>query len=262
MYTQCPECRTIFKLANGDLAAARGSVRCGHCAAVFDALVTLAAQLPAEPIESLDLHAAQDRPPQLDLSVFRPSSAEPTLFAEAPDRIHASARSSLPAFASARRRARTRRYWPWLVASAVLMLLLAGQVAWSEREVWIDSAQVRGWLDPLCADFNCKLPLRHDASTLLLASRDIRPHPSVPGALIISATLRNAARFAQAFPIVEITLSDLDGKHVAMRRFKPREYLSDARSITAGLAAGATTSLVFEVADPGKDAIAFEFKFE
>ncbi|MEO6690374.1 MAG: zinc-ribbon and DUF3426 domain-containing protein [Dokdonella sp.] len=263
MYTQCPHCQTIFKLAGTELAAAHGSVRCGHCAAVFDALRTLSAQLPPEPIEGLPTHPKHSVPPQLDLPVFRPSPAQTTLFAAEPaDRAKASERSSLPAFAAARRRARTPRTWPWLVASVLLMLTLVGEIAWSERASWVNDARVRGWLEPACAKLGCRLPLRHDATTLELLSRDIRPHPSVPGALIISATLRNDAAFAQPFPMVEIALSDLDEKRVAMRRFQPREYLSDARAIEGGLAAGASAALVFEVADPGRDAVAFEFKFE
>jgi glyoxylate carboligase len=84
----------------------------------------------------------------------------------------------------------------------------------------------------------------------------------VPGALIISATVRNDADFAQAFPVVEITLSDLDETRIAMRRFQPRDYVNDARTIAGGLAPGASTALVFEVADPGRNAVAFEFKFD
>ena len=76
-----------------------------------------------------------------------------------------------------------------------------------------------------------------------------------------SASVRNDAEFAQAFPIVEITLSDLDETRIAMRRFRPRDYVSDARTLAEGLAPGATTALVFEVADPGRNAVAFEFKF-
>ena len=262
MYTQCPECLTIFKLAGAELAAAHGSVRCGHCAAVFDALRTLSPQLPPEPIEQLDVHSALDAPPQLDMPVFRPNPAQQALFAEAPERVRAAERSSLPAFAAARRRARTQRNWPWLLGSALLVLVLAGQIAWSERAGWIDHAQARAWLEPLCAALDCRLPLQRNAALLELSSRDIRPHPSVPDALIISATLRNDARFAQAFPTVAISLSNLDEKRVAMRRFVPREYLNDPHAIDAGLAPGASTALVFEVADPGDDAVAFEFRFE
>lgn len=262
MYTQCPECLTIFKLEGGELAAAHGSVRCGHCAAVFDALRTLSAQLPPEPIGILDVHVAQADPPQLALPVFRPNPAQATLFAEPAERARAAERSSLPAFAASRRRARRQRNWPWLAGCALLLLTLAGEIALADPSRWIDDAGVRAWLDPLAANFGARLPLRRDAAALELSSRDIRPHPSVEGALIISATLRNDAPFAQAWPVVEVTLSDFDEKPVAMRRFQPREYLSDARAIEPGLAAGASSALVFEVADPGRDAVAFEFKFE
>lgn len=262
MYTQCPECLTIFKLEGEDLAAALGSVRCGHCAVVFDALRTLTAQLPPEPIDALPAHASQGAPPHLEVPVFRPNPAQTSLFAESGERKRATERSSLPAFAAARRRARTPRNWPWWIGSALLLLTLGAEIGWANQAVWLNDGRVRTWLDPLCSHLDCHLPLRRDAATLVLLSRDIRPHPSVPGALIISATLRNDARFAQPYPTVDITLSDLDDKRIAMRRFQPREYLSDTRAIGAGLAAGASTALVFEVADPGKNAVAFEFKFE
>lgn len=262
MYTQCPECLTIFKLGSAELAAAHGSVRCGHCAAVFDALRSLSLQLPPEPIDRLETHAPLSAPPQLELPVFRPNPKQTALFSEPADRARAMERSSLPAFAAARRRARAPRNWPWLAGSALLLLALTGEIAWADRTSWSNDARVRAWLDPVCARLGCTLPLRRAAAQLELLSRDIRPHPSVPGALIISATLRNDAAFAQAYPTVEIALSDLDEKAVAMRRFQPRDYLGDTRAIDRGLSPGASTALVFEVADPGHDAVAFEFKFE
>lgn len=262
MYAQCPECLTIFKLGAAELAAARGNVRCGHCAAMFDALRSLTEQLPPEPIECLAAHPSQPMPPQLDLPVFRPNSAQAMPLVAPAERTRAAERSTLPAFAAARRRARRNRSAPWLAGCALLLLTLCGEVAWAERARWIDDARARVWLDAACARLGCRLPLRRDAATLTLLSRDIRPHPSVEGALIVSATLRNDAAFAQPFPTVGITLSDLDEKRIAMRRFAPRDYLGDARAIERGLAAGASAALVFEIADPGRDAVAFEFKFD
>lgn len=261
MYTQCPECLTVFKLADADLAVAHGSVRCGHCAAVFDGLRRLAEQMPPEPFERLPTHALLATPPQLQSPVFRPNPAQAMLFAlsETP---RVADRPAPPGFASRRRRARPPRTLPWLAASALLLLTLAGQVAWADRAHWIDRGGVRAWLDPVCTRLGCQLPLRHDAARLALLSRDIRPHPSVPGALIISATLRNDAAFAQPWPTVKVTLSDLDEKRIAMRRFPPRDYLGDTRALGAGLAAGASSALVFEVVDPGNNAVAFEFDFE
>jgi hypothetical protein len=198
------------------------------------------------------------------LPVFRPNpgQGQGALLFDPDDRPPRTAERPVTPSFTRRRRQRSRRTGLWIAASAVLLLSLGGQIAWAERALWLDDARVRAWTDPACAKLGCKLPARHDAGALELLSRDIRPHPSVPGALIISATVRNDADFAQAYPVVEITLSDLDETRIAMRRFQPREYVSDPRTITAGLAPGATTALVFEVADPGKNAVAFEFKFD
>ena len=48
---------------------------------------------------------------------------------------------------------------------------------------------------------------------------------------------------------------------IARRRFQPAEYLADASSGVRGFPPGATAPLVFEVADPGREAVAFEFRF-
>jgi predicted Zn finger-like uncharacterized protein len=272
MYAQCPECLTIYKLGAAELAGSHGSVRCGHCAAVFDALRTLTDQLPPEPITELEEIPAGSAPPQLSVPALRPISAtqQGTLFdpderaGARPSRTRATAapqRPSLPAFARSRHVAPIRRNWPWTIGALVLLLTLGAQIGYAERGAILDDATARPLLERVCESVGCRLPLRHDPATLELLSREIRPHPSVPDALIISATLRNAAKFPQAFPAVEITLSDLDENRIAMRRFAPQEYLGDTRAISAGLAPGATAALVFEVADPGKNAVAFEFKF-
>ncbi|MEJ2435946.1 MAG: DUF3426 domain-containing protein, partial [Pseudolabrys sp.] len=42
MFTRCPECKTIFRVTDEQLEAAGGRVRCGHCAAIFNARDSLA----------------------------------------------------------------------------------------------------------------------------------------------------------------------------------------------------------------------------
>jgi predicted Zn finger-like uncharacterized protein len=42
VFTQCPQCETIFRLSADALAAAGGQVRCGRCGEVFDSLQRLA----------------------------------------------------------------------------------------------------------------------------------------------------------------------------------------------------------------------------
>lgn len=264
MYTQCPECLTIYKIGVELIGQGHGSARCGHCAATFDVLRSLAESV-SDDAEQLPVHVVEQVPPQLVVPALRPLGLQQPLRFDPDDRRNrpgSPSRQSAPAFARTPPNAyRAARNWPWALGTTALALALLAQIGYAKRAPLLDDARLRPWFDQACATLGCRLPLRHAPSALALLSRDIRPHPSVPNALIISASLRNDAPFTQAFPDVDIVLSDLDENRIAMRRFRPQEYLGDVRTMAAGLAPGATAALVFEVADPGKNAVAFEFKF-
>lgn len=258
MYAQCPDCLTVFSLDAGALARARGGVVCGNCDTFFDALGTLADQLPPEPFRQLPEHSPSADPPRLELAIYRPRPDAPAVVEAAP-----AGPAFTPAFVHERRVPRRReRRWPWVLTCTLLALLLGAQVAWAKRGVLVTDPTVGPWLRHACATLGCRLPLARDVGRLRLVARDVQAHPSVPGALMISATIRNDAPFAQPFPVVTLILSDADGHRVAMRRLHPSEYLDDREAIRAGLAPGASAALLIEVADPGTRAVAFEFGFE
>ncbi len=48
MHTQCPDCRTVFRVTADQLRAAEGRVRCGNCKEVFNANENLVVHLPLE----------------------------------------------------------------------------------------------------------------------------------------------------------------------------------------------------------------------
>jgi predicted Zn finger-like uncharacterized protein len=273
MYTQCPECFTVFKLDAAMLVPACGCVRCNHCDVVFNALGTLAEQLPPEPFTRLDVHSLDEEPPRLDIAVFRPRPAAPevapvsmvasndeTVVADDDESEDFSTLTFTPRFA--RKNHRTRRRLGWAIASIALLLGLSAQLAWAKRDELISDPQVGPLLQRACATLHCELPLVQDTHQLRLLARDVQAHPSVSGALLITASVRNDAHFAQPFPVVTITLADVDGKRLAMRRFRPAEYIADASMRERGLAPGTNAAMVFEVQDPGQHAVAFEFGFE
>lgn len=209
-----------------------------------------------------------------------PDDRVPALFAETvPSRPHASHRpldriaarrshrdalaAVPPAFArrSRRRLHRSGGGWGWWFASAMLLLLLSGQAAWAARGELLDVPALRPWILEACERLRCPLAQRATPDALTLASRDVRPHPSVAEALIIGATLLNRGATTQPFPVIEITLADVNEHRVGMRRFQPGEYVSDTATLQRGIPPGGTALFSVEVEDPGKRAVAFEFEF-
>jgi predicted Zn finger-like uncharacterized protein len=281
MYTQCPECLSVFSLNAHTLAQAHGHVICGHCSASFDSIATLTDQLPPEPFRELPVNEPALEPPAIDLVVYRPRPDSPAVIqaegtaekSAAPEdfsqlvftphfarkhRTHRPKRSRQ----HSRQRASGERRWPWVVVCFVFALLLGAQLAWAERDTLIRNTIAGGWLRSICATLGCELPLIAAPQQLRLLDSNVQTHPSVSGALMISARVRNDAAFAQPYPVVTITLSNAQGQHMAMRRLQPREYLDDNTILQRGLAPGASTVLLFEVQDPGDKAVAFEFGFE
>jgi len=196
--------------------------------------------------------------------VYRPRPEQPAFAAEPAATGSGEDFSQLtfsPRFARETRRGGAPR-WPWLVACLILLLLLCAQLAWAKRDDLVADTTAGPWLRQLCAGLGCELPLVQDTRRLHLLARDVQAHPSVPGALLISATVRNDAAFDQPWPVVVVTLSDVDGKRLAMRRLRPSEYLGDGTTSAHGLPAGGNAALVLEVEDPGNKAVAFEIGFE
>lgn len=274
MFTQCPECMTVFTVDANTLAQAHGCVGCGQCSATFDTMATLCTELPDEPFETLPINEPSaapplllqtiehERPPQQGL--FQQGRTDTDTLADLTDAIADEDESASSAvFGHATRRTRKRTGSRRLVyACAVLALGLAAQLAWAERTSLVKIPATASLMHSICSVFGCQVPAARDLKQLELTSRDIRRHPSVSGALLISATVYNKADFRQPWPIVSITLSDLDDHKIAMRRFRPAQYLRDATTRERGLPSGTSAALVFEVADPGQNAVAFEFSFE
>ena len=113
----------------------------------------------------------------------------------------------------------------------------------------------------LCAVLRCSLPAWREPAAIAVEQRDVRPVPGRPGVLRASATIRNDGRWAQAWPRLVLTLSDVDGRALGMRAFEPAEYLA-APPQDVTIARGASASLLMDIVEPSPHAVAFNFSFE
>jgi predicted Zn finger-like uncharacterized protein len=237
MYARCPQCGGALSVEVATLARGQGQVECSLCNARFNALPLLregptgSAPRPAR--------AAEDRPEQ------------PGLFDPVP-----------PPFGLPKRRNDRPRSDRAVIAMVALLALTLGlQVAWAAQQSRIEHAALHALWQRACHSLGCTPPPLRDLDAIALVSRDVRQHPLVEDALLITASLANRGRHAAALPVIEIVLSDLSENRIAMRRFRPEEYAPDPDLRRRGLAPGSLLPVAFEVTDPGRDAVAFSFGF-
>lgn len=116
--------------------------------------------------------------------------------------------------------------WPFVLTALLLILALAGQAAHHFRaELAVASPSLRPALDVLCAALDCDIPLPRHSELVSIETSDLQIDPARGGLLALSATLKNRAAYAQAWPLLELTLTDVRDDAVLRRVLEPADYL-------------------------------------
>ena len=153
-----------------------------------------------------------------------------------------------------------RRTREW-TALFVLVLLLVVQLFFSERTRLAAHAQWRPLVTAVCSVIGCNVPAWHEPGAFVMLSRDVIAVPGQSGVLRVQASIRNDARWPQPWPVLELSLSDANGRVLGSRRFIPRDYLGRTPD-TALLQAGQAAQLAFDIVEPAPGVVAFDFRFE
>ena len=152
------------------------------------------------------------------------------------------------------------RRWPMPAAIIGLALLLGLQWLLADRARLAADPGWRPLVAGACALLRCDLPPWREPSAFVLLERDVRPHPDAADTLRITASFRNDAAWAQPWPQVVLTLSDIDGRPLGTRAFTAAEYL-DGSPPSGLLDSGQGAVIRMDVLEPGPGAVGFAFDF-
>jgi len=157
-----------------------------------------------------------------------------------------------------------RRLHPAFKVSLIVVLLLLSfsQLAYFRAHELVNIIpESRSILESFCESVGCQYSGPRDNKQIELVSRDVRLHPKEKNALLISAAMINNAYFAQPYPNIHIRLSDISGNVVAERIFNPKTYMGKLSNPFLLMRSKTPVHINFEVVDPGRDAVNFEFTF-
>ncbi len=148
------------------------------------------------------------------------------------------------------------------LASVLLVLLLAIQlVLFKSTALANNIPALQPLLVSLCNNLPCRYTGNHNSKQIKIVNRDVRLHPKIKGALLISATIVNQASYTQPYPTILLKFTDLTGNTVAQRYFPPKDYLGQLNKPFALMPSKKPVQLNIEILDPGSDAINFQFFF-
>ena len=229
--TQCSECGTRFKVTDAQIDAHDGLVRCGRCQEVFNAREHLhddepspQLSLPIEPVSLADEHTEENRDGGIEadltptanihgLGKERTSLAHQVQFVE-------ELTDEVPSTPS-----RTLR-WMGILTVLLLTLTLIAQVTYFFR---VELAARLPGLKPLLAQYctllACNIALPQKADLMVIESSELESDPNQGNTVTLHALLHNRAAYAQDYPNMELTLTDLQDHAIARRVFRPADYV-------------------------------------
>jgi predicted Zn finger-like uncharacterized protein len=263
LITACPACQTQFEVTDEQLQAYAGKVRCGECNHVFDARSFLlepsvtqvalpeageseeaasdaavyfkvsaeAAQVEHLPDQSLqpDLALEQTGSPTWNINLDDGVDAEPSI----PDFLRdVSLADERPAPVQS---VASQRVFASL--SGILLVAILLQVVYFTRtNLAANYPQTKPWLLAMCQRLHCELNLPHDITQLTIDDADIQEHRERQGVLAFSSVLMNHGTVVQAYPKVELTLTNTADEAVLRKVLQPAQYLPSSVDHNVGLA--------------------------
>lgn len=243
LVTRCSNCDTTFRVTAQHLKAHGGDVRCGSCAHIFNGFATLTMVQETKGDElSVDLKGVKSDtitvPCLKEMGSSRlnsehelrvagelnpnSSTAPQDIAVETPDAGNLTIEQEFYELSEPR-----KSQGGWIAVSIFLLIMLVGQLIYSYRsEISIQAPSARLYLEQYCELLGCTISSSQQSDLLSIESSDLKSDPTTGDeAAILTAVLRNYAPIPQAYPMLELTLTDVHEQPLASHIFKPNEYL-------------------------------------
>jgi predicted Zn finger-like uncharacterized protein len=199
----------------------------------------------------------QDSPIPVPANLLAKESIDSALVVAGPDypvSVQLSELADHPAYRFLRRSAIA--WGTALLLGAVLALL---QIAYLFRsEIALASPALRPTMVKWCARLDCRIELPRKVDLINIDVSDLQPDADRQGHLILTATVKNRATFAQAFPFLELTLTNSRNQALARRVIPPDAYLPPEFDLNEGFPATADVSLRLVIDASGVGAMGYQ----
>jgi len=150
----------------------------------------------------------------------------------------------------------TRRWLSGLGIGVLAGTLAAQSIFLFRAEIARDWPALRPALVAACRALNCSVALPRVAGAISVEASDLQAEPGKPGHFVLNATIRNRAPHPQAYPHLELTLTDARDRPLARRVLAPQDWTPGA-DIEGGFDAGRDIAVTLPFEATGLDAAGY-----
>ncbi|HEX5538570.1 MAG TPA: DUF3426 domain-containing protein [Methylophilaceae bacterium] len=227
LVTACPACASNFRIQPEQLGAHQGQVRCGKCSHVFNALDRLAelSETTAQPIEE----SSADKPSVFAYTIVDkeiPPSPATVADAARKDKLDPHNRQVF------------RQLLGWSLIMLLVLLAALQATYYLRTPITARWPASKPYLLQACELLHCKIALPQQIELLTIDDSDLQEDAEYQGLMHFSSTIINNAQFAQAYPLLELTLTDTADQPLLRKIFPPSEYLPAGANLKQGITAG------------------------
>lgn len=270
--TACPACETQFLLTTVHLKAHRGKVQCGHCEHIFNAKNRLT-EVSEDIHSAAEYNASLDSSKQsasvnteenpinkvLDgvlgaVPNLEDLTASSTLYTADSDpfigdQTHINiednysyedetpiAIDDLATDPKFKKNKVKLNVWSLLLCLLLITLAVLQSIYFLRTKIAAEYPQFKPYLAQACSYLQCTIDLPKNAELFSIDDSDMQESEQYAKVIDFSSLLINNANYIQAYPNIELTLTDTDDRPVVRRLIKPGEYLKNGANMAAGMA--------------------------
>ncbi|WP_404365176.1 DUF3426 domain-containing protein [Marinobacter sp.] len=150
----------------------------------------------------------------------------------------------------------------WTLVILGLVAVLVYQVAYAQFDRLSSIPELRPFYEKACEFTGCELEPLIAMDRIESRKLVVRTDPQNRNSLIVDAVIVNEADFAQPFPNIALSFSNLNGDLVAQSLFTPDDYLAGEAANLEAMPPDTPVRIAIRIRDPGRDAVNYNLTFQ
>ncbi|MFT6395171.1 MAG: hypothetical protein ACJARW_001687, partial [Methylophilaceae bacterium] len=123
-----------------------------------------------------------------------------------------------------------------LISLLLLLVFIGLSVYFLRGKIASEYPQLKPALERICKKLNCTIDLPKNLGLISIGNSDMQEDDDYQAVINLSSSLQNNATYSQAYPNIELTLTDSDDTPVIKKLIKPKDYLVSKKKLAQGLA--------------------------